>query len=89
MNTKDKLSQALLHAGLPEMAQLAREGYYHDFESPLSDPAMELDRDLAKAAQGGNLAALARKAAPQRRVRRRAGRVRSLGQEPRGSDHLQ
>ncbi len=46
MHTKDKLAQALADAGLHEMAAKAREGWYHDFLSPLDLPEMQLDADL-------------------------------------------
>jgi hypothetical protein len=46
MHTKDKLAEALLEADLGEMAAKAREGYYHDFLSPLDMPIMQLVRDL-------------------------------------------
>lgn len=59
MSSKAKLADALEKAGLPNMAQRAREGFYHDFESPIDDPAMQLDRDLMRAIQGGNIAAAA------------------------------
>lgn len=49
MHTKDKLAEALLLANLPEMAVKAREGYYHDFLSPLDMPANQLMTDLAAA----------------------------------------
>ena len=55
MHTKDKLAEELLLAGLPDMATKAREGHYH-FLSPLEAPAMELDRDLVKAATPAALA---------------------------------
>lgn len=46
MPTKLFLAQELRAAGLHEMAELAADGYYHDFESPLALPEMQLDRDL-------------------------------------------
>jgi hypothetical protein len=61
MHTKDILAEALLEADLGNMAAKAREGYYHDFLSPLETPTMQLMADLAKA---GTAAAMA--------VRRRA-----------------
>lgn len=57
MHTTEKLAQELEKAGLDEMAKKAREGLYHDFLSPLTFPEMELDKDLAEAARGGNKAA--------------------------------
>jgi len=46
MHTKDFLAQELRAAGLHEMAELAADGYYDDFESPLALPEVQLDRDL-------------------------------------------
>lgn len=46
MHTKDKLAQALREANLPEMAEKAAEGWYHDYLSPLDMPEMELLADL-------------------------------------------
>jgi len=57
MHTKDVLAAALREAGLEEMAAKAADGYYHDYLSPLPDPAMQLDRDLWAAVKGGNLEA--------------------------------
>jgi hypothetical protein len=56
MHTKDKLAAELERAGLHLMAAKAREGWYHDFLSPLDFPEMQLDHDLAIA---GTPAALA------------------------------
>lgn len=50
MHTKDKLAEALTEAGLVEMAEKARAGYYHDFMSPLALPALQLADDLARKA---------------------------------------
>lgn len=47
MHTKDFLAEELIKAGLPEMADKARAGYYHDFLSPLDFPEMQLAADLA------------------------------------------
>lgn len=58
MHTKDFLAQELEKAGLPEMAERARQGMYHDFLSPLDFPELQLDADLAKAAKRGNEAAV-------------------------------
>jgi hypothetical protein len=60
MHTKDKLAEALEAAGLPEMAAKARTGYYHDFLSPLPDPALALDRDLFKVRTPAAMAVRAR-----------------------------
>lgn len=49
MHTKDMLAEALLEADLGEMAAKAREGYYHDFLSPLEAPGMQLAADLRAA----------------------------------------
>lgn len=46
MHTKDKLAQALEEANCGAMATLAREGFYHDFLSPLAAPATQLMADL-------------------------------------------
>jgi hypothetical protein len=48
-HTKDLLAEALAEAGLPDMAARAREGYYHDFLSPLASPALQLAEDLRAA----------------------------------------
>ncbi|MEY9493709.1 hypothetical protein [Bradyrhizobium elkanii] len=47
MHTKDLLADALLEIGLKAMSVRAREGYYHDFLSPLPQPEMQLVNDLA------------------------------------------
>lgn len=57
MHTKDFLAQELEKAGLPDMAERARQGLYHDFLSPLDFPSLVLDSDLQKAARRGNKAA--------------------------------
>jgi hypothetical protein len=49
MHTKDFLAQELEKAGLHAMAAKAREGYYHDYLSPLDFPEMQLDADLLEA----------------------------------------
>jgi len=49
MHTKDILAEALTGAGLHEMAAKAREGYYHDFLSPLATPSIQLAADLLEA----------------------------------------
>lgn len=46
MHTKDFLAQELEKAGLAAMAAKAREGYYHDFLSPLAMPCQQLAADL-------------------------------------------
>jgi hypothetical protein len=46
MHTKDLLAQELRAAGLPEMADKAATGYYHDFLSPLATPELQLEADL-------------------------------------------
>jgi len=56
MHSKDFLADELRKANLPEMADKAATGYYHDFLSPLDTPSMQLAADLAKA---GTPAALA------------------------------
>lgn len=47
MHSKDKLADELMKAGLVDMAAKAREGYYHDFLSPLDSPCLQLAADLA------------------------------------------
>ena len=47
MHTKDKLADALAGIGLTDMAAKARDGYYHDFLSPLPMPEIQLASDLA------------------------------------------
>jgi hypothetical protein len=47
MHTTELLALELDKANLPEMAKKAREGYYHDFLSPLATPCIQLERDLA------------------------------------------
>lgn len=49
MHSKDILAEELRKAGLHNMAIKAANGVYHDFLSPLPDPALELDRDLVQA----------------------------------------
>lgn len=49
MHTKDYLAGELEKAGLHQMAAKAREGYYHDFLSPLALPEMQLEADLRAA----------------------------------------
>ena len=46
MHTKDHLAQELRKAGLDEMAGRAERGFYHDFMSPLDDPAIQLASEL-------------------------------------------
>jgi hypothetical protein len=50
MHTKDQLADALQQVGLTAMATKAREGYYHDFLSPLDLPQIALVNGLAVAA---------------------------------------
>lgn len=57
MHTKDFLAQELDKAGLKEMAEKARAGFYHDFLSPLDFPDSQLDIELAEAVRAGNEAA--------------------------------
>lgn len=50
MNSKEKLAQALTEAGATaEMIELARTGYYSDYESPLPTPCIQLVVDLTAA----------------------------------------
>lgn len=60
MHTKDILAAELTKAGLPEMAEKAATGYYHDYLSPLAMPCMQLAEDLAKAGTPAALALRAR-----------------------------
>lgn len=48
-HSKDILADELEKANLHEMAKKAREGYYHDYLSPLDFPCLQLDKDLAAA----------------------------------------
>jgi hypothetical protein len=49
MHTKDKLAAAMIDAGIPAaMVERARDGYYHDFLSPLDFPELVLADDLNK-----------------------------------------
>lgn len=50
MHTKEKLALELERVGLVDMAARARQGLYHDFESPLDFPELQLAADLATAA---------------------------------------
>jgi hypothetical protein len=50
MHTKDMLADALQTIGLDEMSAKAREGYYHDFLSPLALPEMALVTALGASA---------------------------------------
>jgi hypothetical protein len=59
MHTKDRLAEELRKAGLIDMAVKAANGIYHDYLSPLPDPAMQLLFDLEGA---GTAAAMALKA---------------------------
>lgn len=47
MHTKDMLAEELRKIGLDALAERAAEGLYHDFLSPLGDPATQLAADLA------------------------------------------
>lgn len=53
-NSKQKLARYLRVAGLEEMAKQAERGYYHDFESPLTFPEMQLEQDLREARDAHN-----------------------------------
>jgi hypothetical protein len=59
MHTKDFLALELRKAGLHAMADKAATGHYHDFESPLDFPEIQLATDLTLA---GGPAALALRA---------------------------
>jgi hypothetical protein len=48
-HTKDLLATELEKIGLTQMAERARQGYYHDFLSPLAMPELQLATDLAEA----------------------------------------
>ena len=56
MHTKDILATELHKAGLVDMAMKAKQGYYHDYLSPLDFPCLQLSEDLMSA---GTAAALA------------------------------
>jgi hypothetical protein len=58
MHTKDFLAGELEKCGLVEMAAKAREGYYHDFLSPLDMPETQLLLDLRNANHGPAVEAL-------------------------------
>lgn len=60
MHTKDMLAGELEKAGLDFMAVKAREGYYHDYLSPLAAPCLQLEIDLRNAATPAALALRAR-----------------------------
>ncbi|MGC4026225.1 MAG: hypothetical protein QM744_14415 [Mesorhizobium sp.] len=49
MHTKEFLAQELERAGSTEIAAKARDGYYHDFLSPLTFPEIQLEQDLSAA----------------------------------------
>lgn len=42
MKTKERLAEALLQAGLPDLAEEAARGVYDDYESELTFPLMTL-----------------------------------------------
>ena len=46
MHTKDMLAEALMQVGLIDMSLRAKDGYYHDFLSPLATPEIQLVNDL-------------------------------------------
>lgn len=46
MRTKERLAAVLADARLPKLAKLASEGYYDDYESPLTTPCFQLVADL-------------------------------------------
>lgn len=58
--TSEKLAKALEEAGLNDMAQKAREGYYDDFKSPLTAPIIQLVEDLHAVGGQENLIELAK-----------------------------
>jgi hypothetical protein len=60
-HTKDILADELMKAGLPQMAERAASGYYHDFLSPLATPCIQLAADLDAAAKTNSAAASLRK----------------------------
>jgi hypothetical protein len=66
MHTKDMLAEELEKLGLTPMVAAARDGYYHDYLSPLAMPELQLINDLAEAAskrpeQSGAIMALRRR----------------------------
>ena len=58
MRTKERLAAELHKAGLGNMALLAAQGYYDDWETSLATPIMQLVSDL-RAAGAHDLAARA------------------------------
>lgn len=50
-SSKERLARVLERAGLPWLAQRARDGLYDDFESSHPTPKVLLDRDLRKHAR--------------------------------------
>lgn len=60
MHTKDILAEALRSADLPEMAEKAATGHYHDFLSPLEMPCLQLMEDLRSVGTPAAEAVLAR-----------------------------
>lgn len=51
-HTKDLLADELLKLGLMDMSLKARDGYYHDFLSPLATPELQLCHDLITMSEG-------------------------------------
>lgn len=49
--SSEKLAKALDEAGLTDMAILARQDHFHDFQSDLALPELELDNMLVRAIQ--------------------------------------
>lgn len=58
MDSAEHLALELDKVGLHDMARQARAGRYHEYRSTLALPAMQLDRDLAKAVSAGNVGAV-------------------------------
>jgi len=54
MHSKDRLAEELHKIGLDEMAAKAKQGWYHDFLSPLNAPELQLSMDLVEASMAGN-----------------------------------
>lgn len=73
MHTKDMLAEELRKAGLLDMSVKAARGHYHDFLSPLPDPAMALDRDLVAVVTNPQLKLSLREAAQVLRRRHHNG----------------
>lgn len=50
-HSKDLLADELMNLGLMYMSLKARDGYYHDYLSPLATPELQLIEDLMTSAR--------------------------------------